>query len=332
MPKDKNSLLFKNPAALLNGLLAGDRKFLSKAITLVESNLPTDQELAMELLEMVYPHTGKAMRIGITGIPGVGKSTFIETFGMHLSGLGKKVAVLAVDPSSQRSGGSILGDKTRMQHLAQQENAFIRPSASGLNLGGVAKKTRETLLLCEAAGFEVVLVETVGAGQSEAVVHGMTDFFLLLLLTNAGDELQGIKRGIMELADAFGVHKADGANAQKARLFKSELEMVIPFLGNDNHYLIPKVFCLSSLENIGIESLWQHTESWFVEARKSGSLQARRASQNQQWVKEMVWQKVLSRFETNPELKHALQNFQGVDNQSIFPGQIAKKIWDGLWK
>lgn len=194
------------------GVLAGDRATLSRAITVMESSLPDDRALAGQILQNILPHTGKSIRIGITGVPGVGKSTFIEAFGVYLTSLGKRVAVLAVDPSSKQSGGSILGDKTRMEKLARDPNAYIRPSPTNLSLGGVARHTREAILLCEAAGYDMILVETVGVGQSETLVKGMTDFFLLLMLAGAGDELQGIKKGIMEMVDAVAVNKADSGN------------------------------------------------------------------------------------------------------------------------
>ena len=208
----------------IDGILKGDRVLLSRAITLVESNMESVKALAKEVVQAILPHSGRSFRIGVTGVPGVGKSTFIETFGKHLIEKGHKVAVLSIDPSSQRSKGSILGDKTRMEMLTTMEEAYIRPSASGETLGGVANKTGETMLLCEAAGYDVILIETVGVGQSETAVHGMTDFFLLLMLSGAGDELQGIKKGIMEMADMLVIHKADGDNIKKSELAKLQYE------------------------------------------------------------------------------------------------------------
>ncbi len=209
----------------VNGILNGDRVLLSRAITLIESKLPQDQELAQEVIARVLPHAGNAVRLGITGVPGVGKSTFIEAFGNYvIEHAGKKLAVLAIDPTSQRTGGSILGDKTRMESLSVNPNAFIRPSPAGKSLGGVTKSTRETIILCEAAGFDAIIVETVGVGQSETAVHAMVDFFLLLMLAGAGDELQGIKRGIMEMADAIAITKADGSNAGKAKSARAEYQ------------------------------------------------------------------------------------------------------------
>ncbi|WP_340155759.1 methylmalonyl Co-A mutase-associated GTPase MeaB, partial [uncultured Winogradskyella sp.] len=213
--KPKNRLI---PQAYIDGILKGNRVVLSRAITVIESNLESDKILAKEIVQEILPSSGKSIRIGITGVPGVGKSTFIEAFGLHLVKAGHKVAILSIDPSSQRSKGSILGDKTRMEELAVLQEAYIRPSASGDTLGGVANKTGETMLLCEAAGYDVILIETVGVGQSETAVHGMTDFFLLLMLAGAGDELQGIKRGIIELADSIVINKADGANKQAAKI------------------------------------------------------------------------------------------------------------------
>ena len=223
------SLRHKLPSSkdLIDGILLGNIAALSRAITLVESTNPIHLEKANEVIAACLPHANQSLRIGITGVPGVGKSTFIEAFGMHLTALGKKVAVLAVDPSSTISHGSILGDKTRMEELVKDQNAFIRPSASGETLGGVARKTRESIILCEAAGFDTIIIETVGVGQSETAVHSMVDFFLLLKISGAGDELQGIKRGIMEMADAIVINKADGDNIRKAKMAKTEFKRAL---------------------------------------------------------------------------------------------------------
>ncbi|MCK5766140.1 MAG: methylmalonyl Co-A mutase-associated GTPase MeaB, partial [Bacteroidales bacterium] len=240
----------------VQGILDGNRTLLSKAITLVESALPKHHALAQEIISGCLPHAGKSIRVGITGVPGVGKSTFIEALGKHLTSSGHKVAVLAIDPSSSRSKGSILGDKTRMEDLANDPDAFIRPSASSGSLGGVARKTREAIILCEAAGFDCIFVETVGVGQSETAVHSMVDFFLLLMLAGAGDELQGIKRGIMEMADAIVINKADGTNIQKAELAQREYKNALHlYPATVSGWEIPVETC-SAIQNLGITDIW----------------------------------------------------------------------------
>ena len=246
-----------DPKILIKGVRKQDRRLLSKTITLIESARPDHQQLARKIVDEVLPHTGKAIRLGITGVPGVGKSTFIESLGMLLVQSGHRVAVLAVDPSSSRSGGSVMADKTRMEKLAVEENAFIRPSPSGGTLGGVARKTRETMMVCEAAGFNVIIVETVGVGQSETTVASMVDFFLVLMLAGAGDELQGIKRGVLELADALAINKADGDNIEKAqkaaKIYTTALHMLQPASPNWD----PPVLTCSALEMTGIAEIWQ---------------------------------------------------------------------------
>ena len=241
----------------IEGVLRGDRVLLSRAITIVESNLASDKVLAKEIIQAILPNSGNSLRIGITGVPGVGKSTFIEVFGKYLIEKGYKVAILSIDPSSQRSKGSILGDKTRMEELANREEAYIRPSASGDTLGGVANKTGETMLLCEAAGYDIILIETVGVGQSETAVHGMTDFFLLLMLSGAGDELQGIKKGIMEMADMLVINKADGDNIQKSQMAKRQYENALHIFPESASGWTPVVTTASALKNIGIPEVWE---------------------------------------------------------------------------
>ena len=236
---------------------SGDRRGLAKAITLVESTRPDHQRQAQELLEMLLPATGKAARVGITGVPGVGKSTFIESFGLYLIGEGKQVAVLAVDPSSSRSGGSILGDKTRMAELSASPHAFIRPSPSAGSLGGVAQRTREAMLVCEAAGYDVVLVETVGVGQSEVAVASMVDFFLVLMLPGGGDELQGIKKGILEIADALAVNKADGDNLGRAQRAVAEYRSALRLFRHGSANWAPPVVPISALESSGMDEVWK---------------------------------------------------------------------------
>jgi len=268
-----------NREALLSGLLAGSRTALGQAITLIESSKPSDQKMALELLRALPAHSKTAKRIGITGVPGVGKSTFIENFGLQLVARGYKVAVLAIDPSSSRSGGSILGDKTRMEQLSQHPNVFIRPSAAGRTLGGVAKNTREALALCEAAGYDVILIETVGVGQSETLVHGMVDFFLLLMLAGAGDELQGIKRGIMELADTIVINKADGANEAAAKAARSQYASAIHVFAQRPDNWQPRVMCASGLTGQGLDELWSQIENYFVLMEHEGLLAQKRKAQ-----------------------------------------------------
>lgn len=264
----------------LDGLRSSNIAVLSKAITLIESKHAEHQELAQQLIDTVLPMTGNSVRIGITGVPGVGKSTFIEAFGMYLIGAGKKVAVLAIDPSSNISKGSILGDKTRMEQLSIQKNAFIRPSASGGSLGGLTWKTREATLLCEAAGFDTIIIETVGVGQSETEVSTICDFFLLLMLAGAGDELQGIKRGIMEMADGIAITKADGANADKAKGARAEFANALHFLPPHPSGWIPEVKVCSSLANTGITDVWQMIEKYVQHQYANGYFKEKRNEQN----------------------------------------------------
>ena len=255
---------------LTQGVLNGDKAILARAITVVESTKNEDLKKAYSLIENCLSKKSKSIRIGITGVPGVGKSTFIEIFGKTLTNLGRKVAVLAVDPTSTISRGRILGDKTRMQELVKDPNAFIRPSPSGDSLGGVARKTRESVILCEAAGFDIVLLETVGVGQSETAVHSMVDFFLLLKLAGAGDELQGIKRGIMEMADAIVINKAEGDNLKKAQRAKSEFERALQLYPPKENGWIPKVSTCSSIENSGIVEIWETIEKFLDTTKESG--------------------------------------------------------------
>jgi LAO/AO transport system kinase len=263
-----------------NGLQRGNIAMLSRAITLIESTRDEDKKLASALIDAILPQTGKSIRIGITGVPGVGKSTFIEAFGMQLLAEGKKVAVLAIDPSSSISRGSILGDKTRMEQLSVQKNAFIRPSASSGSLGGVTYKTHETILLCEAAGFDAIIIETVGVGQSETEVSHICDFFLLLMLAGAGDELQGIKRGIMELADGVVITKADSGNAAKAKAARSEYARALHFLPPTPSGWIPQVKVCSAYENQGIKEVWEMIEQFHLQQSTNGYFIQNRKNQN----------------------------------------------------
>jgi len=273
----------------VEGVLGGDRMVLARAITVIESNLPSDGELAARLLDALLPHTGKSLRVGITGVPGVGKSTFIDALGMHLIGeRGENVAVLSVDPSSPISGGSILGDKTRMERLAVEERAFIRPSPSQGHLGGVARRTRETILLCEAAGYRNILVETVGVGQSETAVRSMTDFFLLLMLAGAGDELQGMKRGIIEMLDGMAINKADGDNKAKAERARIEYSGALHLFPASSDGWTPRVFTCSAISKEGIAEVWQMVLEHRELLEGNGSLAKLRNLQALQWMNELT--------------------------------------------
>lgn len=288
------------------GILSGNRTILSQAITLIESTLPADRQLANQLINELLPYSGNSFRIGITGVPGVGKSTFIEAFGLFLIDSGKKPAVLAIDPSSSVSGGSILGDKTRMNLLAAREEAFIRPSPSSGTLGGVARKTRETIVLCEAFGCDVIIVETVGVGQSETAVHSMTDAFLLLLLAGAGDELQGIKRGIMEMADVLVINKSDGDNQIRAKKAKGEVSAALRMFPTPASGWIPKVETASALEKDGIDRVWKLLESFQNHHKLCGDFDANRRQQASFWFKETITSSLLERFEQHPEIEKHL--------------------------
>ncbi len=280
---------------------------LSRAITLVESRLHSDQELAQEVINQVLPRTGRSVRIGITGVPGVGKSTFIEAFGNYvIQEQGKKLAVLAIDPTSQRSGGSILGDKTRMESLSVNPQAFIRPSPAGKSLGGVTRSTRESIILCEAAGFEVIFVETVGVGQSETAVHAMVDFFLLLMLAGAGDELQGIKRGIMEMADAIAITKADGSNVDKAKAARAEYQNALHLYPMASSGWLPKVSTCSALQNTGLDKIWQTVEDYLQLTQSNGYFDKKRRDQNLQWMYEAIRQSLEERFYAAQQVKEQL--------------------------
>jgi LAO/AO transport system kinase len=294
-----------------DGILSGNRVLLSRAITLVESTLPSDQELAQQVLDVVLPHAGRSVRVGITGVPGVGKSTFIEALGLHLvREKGHRLAVLAVDPSSQRSGGSILGDKTRMNLLAAHPAAYIRPSPAGRSLGGVTRSTREAMVLCEAAGHDVIFVETVGVGQSETAVHGMVDFFLLLMLAGAGDELQGIKKGIMEMADAVTITKADAGNEQAARRARVEYQNALHLFPLVPSGWSPVVTTSSALTGTGIAPVWDVVRQYVRQTRESGYFQRRRQEQNLHWLHETIRETLEQRFYARPEVAQHLSRLQ----------------------
>lgn len=293
-----------------HGVLNDDRTILARAITLIESNSPTHMEIAQELLQKIIPHSGNSIRIGITGVPGAGKSTFIEALGSYLCDKEYKVAVLAVDPSSTVTKGSILGDKTRMEDLSRKKNAFIRPSPSAGVLGGVARKSRETMLLCEAAGFDVILVETVGVGQSEIAVRSMVDFFLLLAITGAGDELQGMKKGVMELVDAILVNKADGDNKLKAQTAKADYNQILHYLQPATEGWIPEAYTCSSITKEGISEIWLVIERFTQMTSDSGTFLKRRRMQIVDWVHTMVIENLKTKFFNHPEIKKILPNLE----------------------
>ncbi len=325
-------IIFHTMGNMINieSLTSGNRRALAKAITLVESKLDSHRNQAQDVLNSLLPFTGKSLRIGISGIPGVGKSTFIEAFGLHLIKLGKKVAVLAVDPSSPLRGGSILGDKTRMEYLSREDNAFIRPSPSEGALGGVALKTRESMLLCEAAGYDVILVETVGVGQSEFEVASMVDFFLVLMLPNAGDELQGIKRGILELADALVINKADGQSQNLAEQAQSHYKNAFQLLKH-NGFWQPQVCTCSAMENNGIEAVWQMIKDYQLQATKLAHFEHKRAQQNSQWLNKLIHEMLELKLKQNPRVIERLPQLQQAvfDNQ-LTPYNAAKQLIDLL--
>jgi LAO/AO transport system kinase len=312
---------------LLLGLTQGNKVALGRAITLVESTRPEDQQLASALIGAVLPAAGRAIRVGISGVPGVGKSTFVEALGKSLTGQNKKVAVLAVDPSSTRTKGSILGDKTRMEELAKDPLAFIRPTASGSQLGGVAGRTREAILLCEAAGYEVVLIETVGVGQSETAVRDMTDFFLLLMLAGAGDELQGIKKGIIEMADAIVINKADGDNLERVQRTKADLQHALHFLAHQEWGWTVKVLTCSALERVGINEVWQLIDQFKEQATRAGHLLENRQRQQKIWLQQCFDDYLQQTVEALPgwqKEKAALD--EQVYRQQIHPPQAARQL------
>ncbi len=297
-------------AELIEKIILGDKVALSRAITLIESTNPIHFEKANEVINGCLPYANQSVRIGITGVPGVGKSTFIEAFGTYLTSIGKKVAVLAVDPSSTLSHGSILGDKTRMEELVKDEFAFIRPSASGESLGGVARKTREAIILCEACGFDTIIIETVGVGQSETAVHSMVDFFLLLKISGAGDELQGIKRGIMEMADAVVINKADGDNIQKAKMAQIEFNRALHLFPMKDSDWQPKVTTCSSLTLDGISEVYEIILDYISKTNQSGYFNSNREAQNQYWMMETINEQLKNSFYQHPEIIKELESIK----------------------
>ena len=325
----------KNTSAdeLVEGILKGNITDLSRAITLVESTNPEHLAKANEVINDCLPHANQSVRIGITGVPGVGKSTFIEAFGKHLTSLGKKVAVLAVDPSSTISQGSILGDKTRMEELVKDKNAYIRPSASGETLGGVARKTRETIILCEAAGFDTIIIETVGVGQSETAVHSMVDFFLLLKISGAGDELQGIKRGIMEMADAIVINKADGDNIKKAKLAKTEFNRALHLFPAKKSGWMPTVSTCSAITKEGIDEVWKTISDYLKLTQSNTYFQEKRQDQNQYWMLETINEQVKNHFYTHPKIIDELeQKKKAVQNNEVSPFAAAMELLGNYFK
>jgi len=313
--------------ALAQAVRAGDRRALAKAITLVESTRKDQQEAAQRLLELLLPSTGNAVRIGITGVPGVGKSTFIEAFGLYLIGCGRRVAVLAVDPSSARSGGSILGDKTRMPRLSAASAAFIRPSPSGGSLGGVTRRTREAMLVCEAAGFDVMIVETVGVGQSEVAVASMVDFFLALMLAGAGDELQGIKKGIIEIADALAINKADGDNVERATQAAAQYRSALNLFRHATPTWDPPVVTVSALEARGMDTVWAIVGEHRTKLEATGELQRKRREQQRAWLWSLIDDGLKQYFLQRPDVKRALAEMEAaVASARLTPTEAARRL------
>ncbi|MGW2351560.1 methylmalonyl Co-A mutase-associated GTPase MeaB [Actinacidiphila glaucinigra] len=317
--------------AYVKGVLDGSRAWIARAITLVESSRPDHRELAQRLLTELLPHAGKARRIGVSGVPGVGKSTFIDAFGTLLTGLGHRVAVLAVDPSSTLTGGSILGDKTRMERLSVDRSAFVRPSPSAGTLGGVAKATRESVVVVEAAGYDVVLVETVGVGQSETAVASMVDTFLLLTLARTGDQLQGIKKGVLELADVITVNKADGPHERDARAAARELSGALRMMTPVDAAWTPPVLTCSAREGTGLDSLWERLEQHRTLLESTGRLDAKRRDQQMEWAWSMVRDELLGRLRGHPEVRRLTPEIERqVREGTLTPTLAAARILDAF--
>ena len=325
-------MISEDPQFYVQGVLNGDRRLLAKTITVIESSLLAHQQLARAIIDLLLPYAGKAIRLGITGVPGVGKSTFIESLGtMLVKKKRHRVAVLAVDPSSKRSGGSVLADKTRMEKLAVEERAFIRPSPSGGTLGGVARKTRETMIVCEAAGFDVIIVETVGVGQSETTVASMVDFFLVLMIAGAGDELQGIKKGILELADAVAVNKADGDNIERAEFARKQYETALHFLAPSSPTWTPPVLTCSALEMIDIDVIWDTVTEHHRKLTQTGELIANRKKQAVDWMWSLIKEGLNDRFYKNPGVIKILpETIKEVENGTIASTIAANRLLDLL--
>ncbi len=302
----------------VNGIRSGNISILGQAVTLIESNLAEHQDIAQQIIEQCLPYSGNTVRLGITGVPGAGKSTFIEALGMHLIKQGKKLAVLAIDPSSERTKGSILGDKTRMAELSAAENAFIRPSPSAGSLGGVARKTRESIILCEAAGFDTIFVETVGVGQSETAVHSMVDFFLMLQISGAGDELQGIKRGIMEMVDGVTINKCDGNNVEKAKVTRAQIDNALHLFPMPESGWTPEVKTCSSIEGNGISDVWDMIERYMTFVKENNYFEQKRTQQSRYWMYESINEQLKNNFYQNPHIQKLLEiNEQKVLNNKL---------------
>jgi len=317
----------------VDGILQGNRTILSKAITLVESSLPEHQLIAQQIIEKCLPYAGKSIRLGITGVPGAGKSTFIEALGKNITGNNHKLAVLAIDPSSERSKGSILGDKTRMEDLSNDSKAFIRPSPSAGSLGGVARKTRESVVLCEAAGFDTIFIETVGVGQSETAVHSMVDFFLLIQIAGAGDELQGIKRGIMEMADGIVINKADGSNLDKAKLAAAEFRNALHLFPLSESGWSPKVLTCSSLYKQGISEVWNMILEYNSFTLNNNYFENNRLTQSKYWMYETVNNQLMDNFYGNKEIQKLLPQYEKeILNNKISSFIAAKKLFEKFSK
>ncbi|NVJ90746.1 MAG: methylmalonyl Co-A mutase-associated GTPase MeaB [Methylocystaceae bacterium] len=315
----------------VDGVLAGDRTMLGRAISLVESTSARHRKMAQEMLLKLLPHSGNAHRVGITGVPGVGKSTTIEALGCNLCNAGHKVAVLAVDPTSSVSGGSILGDKTRMNHLAIQENAFIRPSPSSGTLGGVTKMTRETMIVCEAAGFDVVLVETVGVGQSETVVADMVDFFLVLMLPGAGDELQGIKKGVLEIADMIAVNKSDGNNEKKAKMAAREYRNALHIMRPQSPNWSPPVVCVSGLANMNLDEMWDKVVEHRTKLGETGELKEKRTEQQFRWMWAMVEDRLMDALKSHPDVVSQIDKIHSAITKDTLTATVgAQRILDAF--
>ncbi|MDY5814513.1 MAG: methylmalonyl Co-A mutase-associated GTPase MeaB [Bacteroides sp.] len=317
----------------VEGILKGDITILSQAVTLVESTNPDHQQLAQEVIERCLPHSGRSVRIGISGVPGAGKSTSIDVFGLHVLERGGKLAVLAIDPSSERSKGSILGDKTRMEQLSVHPRSFIRPSPSAGSLGGVARKTRETIILCEAAGFDKIFVETVGVGQSETAVHSMVDFFLLIQLAGTGDELQGIKRGIMEMADGIVINKADGDNVERAKLAATQFRNALHLFPTPDSGWTPQVLTYSGFYNLGVREIWEMIDNYVRFVQENGYFEFRRNEQSKYWMYESINEQLRSGFYQNPAIAKMLQDKETKVLQGRLTSFVAAKdLLDAYFK
>jgi LAO/AO transport system kinase len=327
LPETDASLKTSNRSALtaddyVAGVASGDRAKLARAITLIESRNPSHQSIAQKMLVGLLPKTGKSLRIGVSGLPGAGKSTFIDSFGSMLTAAGHKVAVLAVDPTSSRTGGSILGDKTRMARLAVDPNAFIRPSPTGGTLGGVARATREAILVCEAAEFDVILVETVGVGQSEITVSEMVDFFLVLMIAGGGDELQGIKKGVLEIADMIAITKADGDNKKRAAVTASDYQHALRIITSSNPDWIPPVVSISAQDNMGLDALWEKIEHYHRTMKENGGWEAKRRKQQVRWMWSMVDDRLMSKLKTDSKVKTIIPELE----KAVGDGQLTPTI------